>query len=184
LRVASSLAATHDNQGATMSSHPVVSIDSLKLESRPEAWRPPATAKLAFDVQRARAAPLMGLAKLGCTLHVVAPGATAYPFHSHRANEELLVVLSGRAELRLGGARYAAKEGDLIGCPSGGPETAHQLINNGDAPLRYLAISTMIDPDICEYPDSGKVGAYAGDGQSELMHLTQYQSAVDYWHGE
>jgi uncharacterized cupin superfamily protein len=165
-------------------STPVVAIDSLKLESRPEAWRPPATARRAFDVQRARAAPLMGLSKLGCTLHVVAPGASAYPFHSHRANEELLVLLSGRGELRYGSARHPAQAGDLIGCPTGGPETAHQLINSGDAPLRYLAISTQIDPDICEYPDSGKVGAYAGDGEGELAHLTRYDGAVDYWAGE
>jgi len=163
---------------------PVISIADLQLEGRPESWQPPATARRRFDVQRARAAPLMGLTKLGCTLHVLGPGATAYPFHSHRANEELLVVLAGRGELRYGSRTFAAKEGDLIGCPTGGPETAHQLINTGDVPLRYLAISTMIDPDICEYPDSGKVGAYAGDGDKEFAHLSHYDSALDYWVGE
>jgi uncharacterized cupin superfamily protein len=159
---------------------PVIAIADLHLEGRPEAWQPPATTRRRFDVQRARAAPLMGLKMLGCTLHVVGPGATAYPFHSHRANEELLVVLSGRGELRYGNATYPAREGDLIGCPTGGPETAHQLINTGDAPLRYLAISTEIDPDVCEYPDSGKVGTYAGD----MAHLTRLGHTVDYWDGE
>lgn len=163
---------------------PIVSIADLQLEPRPEAWKPPAGAQRAFDVKRARAAPLLGLSKLGCTLHEVAPGATAYPFHSHRANEELLFVLEGRGELRFGSARHAAKAGDLTGCPTGGPETAHQLINNGDAPLRHLAISTMIDPDVCEYPDSGKVGAFAGDGHDGLMHLSRYDSKRDYWDGE
>ena len=57
-------------------------------------------------------------------------------------------------------------------------------INSGSEPLRYLAISTMIDPDICEYPDSGKVGAYAGDGDGELAHLSRYTSTIDYWDGE
>jgi uncharacterized cupin superfamily protein len=169
---------------AMNTTRPVISIDALQLEARPEAWRPPAHAKGVFEVKRARAAPLLGLKLLGCTLHEVAPGATAYPFHSHRANEELLVVLSGRGELRFGSARHPAQAGDLIGCPTGGPETAHQLINSGDAPLRYLAISTMIETDICEYPDSGKVGAYAGDGDNEMAHLTHYKSAIDYWDGE
>jgi uncharacterized cupin superfamily protein len=165
-------------------SHPIVSIASLELEGRPEAWKPPADAKRAFDVKRARAAPLLGLKMLGCTLHEVAPGATAYPFHSHRANEELLVVLEGEGELRYGSAHHAARAGDLIGCPTGGPETAHQLINTGRAPMKYLAISTMVDPDICEYPDSGKVGAFAGGGESELMHLSRYGDQKDYWDGE
>ncbi|HET9978492.1 MAG TPA: cupin domain-containing protein [Burkholderiaceae bacterium] len=164
-----------------MPTRPIVAIADLPLEPRPAAWQPPATAKRRFDVKRARAAPLLGLKMLGCTLHEVGPGATAYPFHSHRANEELLVVLAGRGELRYGSATHPVREGDLIGCPAGGPETAHQLTNTGDAPLRYLAISTQIDPDICEYPDSGKVGAYAGDGKDALMHLSHYGSAVDYW---
>jgi uncharacterized cupin superfamily protein len=163
---------------------PIVSIHGLALQPRPAAWQPPPDAKRRFAVSRARIAPMLGLSKLGCTLHEVPPGATAYPFHSHRANEELLFVLAGHGELRFGSATHPAREGDLIGCPTGGPETAHQLINTGNVPLRYLAMSTMIDPDICEYPDSGKVGAYAGDGDGELMHLSQYGSAIDYWKGE
>jgi hypothetical protein len=30
---------------------------------------------------------------------------------------------------------------------------------------------------VCEYPDSGKIGAFAG----ELRHLTREDGAVDYW---
>jgi uncharacterized cupin superfamily protein len=163
---------------------PVISLHALELQPRPEAWNPPPGAKRVFEVKRARAAPLLGLKMLGCTLHEVAPGATAYPFHSHRANEELLLVLAGRGELRYGSALYPAQAGDLIGCPTGGPETAHQLSNNGDGVLRYLAISTQVDPDICEYPDSGKIGAFAGEGDSELRHLSHIDSAIDYWQGE
>lgn len=165
-------------------SQPVVAIADLKLEARPPEWLPPANAKRVFDVKRARAAPLLGLKMLGCTLHEVGPGGTAYPFHSHRANEELLIVLSGSGELRYGADTHPAREGDLIGCPTGGPETAHQLINTGHVPLRYLAISTMIDPEVCEYPDSGKVGAYAGASKGGMVHLSSYNSAQDYWAGE
>jgi uncharacterized cupin superfamily protein len=166
------------------SPRPVVPIDDLRPEPRPADWQPPPDTRGRFDVKRARAAPLLGLHKLGCTLHEVVPGAAAYPFHSHRANEELLVVLSGQGELRYGSARHAVRGGDLVGFPTGGPETAHQLIAAGDQPLRYLAISTMIDPDICEYPDSGKLGAFDGEGEDALRHLTRVGSAVDYWDGE
>jgi len=33
---------------------------------------------------------------------------------------------------------------------------------------------------ICEYPDSGKIGAFAG----ELRHLTRSADGVDYWVNE
>ncbi len=36
--------------------------------------------------------------------------------------------------------------------------SAHQLTNRGETNLKYICISTMIDPDIKIYPDSGKVG--------------------------
>ena len=164
---------------------PVIALDSLELQPRPEAWRPSGAAADKFDVERAHLGDRLGLTKLGLNLTQVAPGRTAYPFHSHRANDELFYVLAGEGTLRLGERRLPVKVGDVIGCPVGGPESAHQLINTGSAPLRYLSISSNFDPDICEYPDSGKVGVYAGDDpKTGLMHLTRYADAKDYWDGE
>ncbi len=163
---------------------PVISVHGLELQPRPEAWLPPPTARTRFDAKLARVAQKMGLSKLGCTVTQVAPGCTAYPFHSHRANDELFYIIDGRGELRLGESRHAVTAGDVVGCPAGAPKTAHQLINTGDAPLTYLAISTQTDPEICEYPDSGKVGAYDGSGDGELAHLSAYKSEIDYWDGE
>lgn len=34
--------------------------------------------------------------------------------------------------------------------------------------------------EVCGYPDSGKIGAFA----SPLRHLTHTEAAVDYWDGE
>jgi uncharacterized cupin superfamily protein len=90
---------------------PIVSVHEVALQPRPEVWQPPADTTRRFAVSRARIAPMLGLSKLGCTLHEVPPGATAYPFHSHRANEELLFVLAGRGELRLGTATRTGARG-------------------------------------------------------------------------
>lgn len=164
---------------------PIVSLAQVNAAPRPQEFRPtdPATAAR-FEASTARLGTGLGLTRLGCNVTVVPPGKAAYPFHSHRANDELFLILAGRGELRLGAARHAVSEGDLIGCPAGDASTAHQLLNTGQAELRYLAISSAIDPEVCEYPDSGKVGAYAGKGADGFYHLTRSADAADYWAGE
>jgi uncharacterized cupin superfamily protein len=63
------------------------------------------------------------------------------------------------------------------------------VVNDGEEPLRYLAMSTMRDPDVVEYPDSEKVGVFAGSppGSAEERTVHGYfrtGDAVDYWDGE
>ncbi len=163
----------------------ITSLHRLSFVPRPTEHLPtdPATAAR-FDASRAMLGTALGLTKLGVNVTAVKPGKAAYPFHSHRANDELFLILSGSGELRLGQQRHPVKEGDVIGCPAGNAGTAHQLINTGAGELRYLAVSTQIDPEVCEYPDSGKIGAYCGDDDKGLMHLSRSAQAVDYWDGE
>lgn len=163
----------------------IVSLHGVQAVPRPAEFRPtdPATAAR-FEASTARLSSGLGLTKLGCNVTVVPAGKVAYPFHSHRANDELFLILSGTGELRLGAARHAVVEGDLIGCPAGDAGTAHQLINTGESELRYLAVSSSIEPEVCEYPDSRKVGAYCGKGDDGFYHLTRSADAVDYWAGE
>ncbi len=40
------------------------------------------------------------------------------------------------------------RRGDVVVCPAGGPETAHQLMASESEPLCYLAVSTMNEPDV------------------------------------
>ena len=49
-------------------------------------------------------------------------------------------------------------EGDVVPFPRG-PEGGHQIRNDGDATARVLIVSTNADPDVAEYPDTGKVAA-------------------------
>jgi uncharacterized cupin superfamily protein len=97
-----------------------------------------------------------GGSKLGCTYTTVQPGAVAWPYHWHAANEEVIIVAAGHGTLRIGEATVEVRAGDYVTCRTG---VAHQLSNTGTEPLTYWCLSTMIDPEVCGYPDSGKAGA-------------------------
>ena len=128
--------------------------------------------------------PKIGARKLGYNLTEIAPGKAAFPKHSHYVNEEMFFVIEGTGELRIGDATHPLRAGDVIACPPGGPETAHQLVNTGDAPLRVLAVSTMEWPEICEYPDSGKFLASTGMQPGDFRHIGRPDAHLDYWDGE
>ena len=129
--------------------------------------------------------------RMGYNLTIVAPGKRAFPFHCHHANEEMFYVIEGTGTLRYGKETFPVKAGDVIACPAGGPEYAHQLVNTGATDLKYLAVSTMIDTDIWQYPDSGKWGAVGGrvpagrpgDAAFPSRYVADGES-LDYWHGE
>jgi len=155
----------------------VVNIDQLKLEHFDAVGGK-------FESDFARVGPLIGAKNLGYSYDVVPPGKVSCPFHSHRAEEEMFFILRGEGTLRYGAERRKVRAGDFICCPTGGPETAHQIINDSAAELAYISVSTMMPAEVCEYPDSGKVGAFGGDGRSRIRHLTETSSGVDYWKGE
>jgi len=126
--------------------------------------------------------------QLGCSHMIVPPGAVSFPFHFHTANEEAIYVLAGRGTLRLGDQRVPVRPGDWIALPCG-PAHAHQLVNDGDAPLVYLCISTLIPVEIAVYPDSNKIGVFAappGGGIADryLRKWVRGDVEVDYWDGE
>ncbi|MBS1183307.1 MAG: cupin [Proteobacteria bacterium] len=132
----------------------------------------------------------LGARMLGYSLIEIEPGCRASPLHNHRCNEEMFLILEGTGVVRIGSGRHAIRAGDIIACPPGGPETAHQIENTADRPLRYLAISTMVEPDVIDYPDSGKFLVKgrlpAGDGaQNEIFRFIGRQgTSLDYWDGE
>jgi uncharacterized cupin superfamily protein len=150
----------------------VVNLQALPLEHFAQGER--------FESRSVRIGPLVGAKDLGYSYDVVPPGKSACPFHSHRAEEEMFLVLRGRGLLRYGDETKPIGAGDLICCPTGGPETAHQIVNDSDEELAYLSVSTNHAAEVCEYPDSGKVGAFGGG----LRHISRSADAVDYWLGE
>jgi len=151
----------------------VVNIEELKLEHFQRGEK--------YECDAVRIGPLLGASDLGYSYDVVPPGKRSCPFHSHRGEEEMFFIIRGSGALRYGDQRRRIRAGDIICCPAGGPETAHQIINDSNDVLAYLSVSTMLPADVCEYPDSKKIGAFGG---SRLRHMTYLTANLDYWTGE
>ena len=154
----------------------VVNIDELKLEHFEKGAQ--------FGCDAARIGPLIGAKDLGYSYDVVPPGKRSCPFHSHYGEEEMFFIVEGAGTLRYGNETRKVRASDFICCPTGGPDTAHQLVNDSSEPLAYISVSTMMPAEVCEYPDSKKVGSYGGRTPSRLKHMTTADSAVDYWKDE
>jgi len=118
---------------------------------------------------------------IGGSAYEVEPGDRLCPYHSHHANEEWLLVLRGCPTLRTPEGERELAEGDVV-CFRRGKDGAHQVRNATSAPIRVLMLSTLIQPEIVEYPDSGKVGARSADG--EPLFLSRPGPRLDYWDGE
>lgn len=165
-----------------------MNIADVELRESPVPL-PPGQEKKYGGAKLGLIAPTLGAQKLGYNLTAVPPGRRAFPFHSHRVNEEMFFVLEGTGEIRIGSARLPIRQGDIIACPPGGPETAHQIANTGETELRYLAVSTKLYPEIAEYPDSNKFGILAefpgsGDKPDVFRFLGRSDASLGYYDGE
>jgi len=174
--------------------HPILNIADLD-EFRTVGHKGPALGEArpndSYDARIGAISPKVGAKKLGYNLTILPPGKRAFPRHSHRVNEEMFFIVEGQGEVRIGEQRYPVKTGDVIACPPGGPETAHQIRNTSStAELKILAVSTRESPEICDYPDSAKLGVFAEfapgtDGKPQGMRfLTKSGTSLDYWEGE
>lgn len=151
----------------------VINLEELKLEHFEQGDK--------FACDAVRIGPLLGARDLGFSYDVVPPGKRSCPFHNHHGEEEMFFIVNGSGTLRYGEETRAVRAGDFICCPTGGSETAHQIVNDSDAPLAYISVSTMRDAEVCEYPDSRKIGSF---GKGGLRHMTAVGSNVDYWTDE
>jgi uncharacterized cupin superfamily protein len=118
---------------------------------------------------------------LGGSLYELEPGNKLWPYHTHHANEEWLIVTRGRPTLRTHEGEQELREGDVV-CFRRGKTGFHQVINRTADPIRVLMLSTQIAPDIVEYADSGKIGARSVAGERIL--LARPGPDLDYWDGE
>lgn len=140
-----------------------------------------------YEWHRIRLARRLGGQKLGASIYVIGPGQKSFPYHFHHANEEMLIVLEGRVKVRTPKGEEEAGPGDAMIFPKG-PLGAHQVINHTDATVRIMMMSTMVEPEIAEYPDSGNIGVFAGRAPGEagppaLAKFIDGSAEVDYFLG-
>jgi uncharacterized cupin superfamily protein len=168
----------------------IINIDEINLEPRSSAFSAKEPPRDRFDARIGPIAARIGAQKLGYNLTAVPPGKRAFPIHNHRVNEEMFFILEGEGQVRIGKEVHPIRKGDLIACPPGGEEVAHQIINTGTVELRYLAVSTKLSPEVVDYPDSKKFGVLAelgpgADGKPQFFrYVGRRELSVDYWDGE
>ncbi|MFB6170003.1 MAG: cupin domain-containing protein [Haloarculaceae archaeon] len=126
-----------------------------------------------------------GSERLGCSLYELPAGSRSWPYHYHTANEEAIYVLAGSGQVRLAGESHPLGAGDYVALPAD-DSGAHRVVNDGDDTLRYLAVSTMVEPDVTMYPDADRFGVFVGSppgGRDERSFHGFYdvEDAVDYW---
>ncbi|MFZ1993950.1 MAG: cupin domain-containing protein [Solirubrobacteraceae bacterium] len=109
----------------------------------------------------------------------IPPGETLCPYH-YEYEEEWLLVLDGNATVRTPDGEQAAPRGALM-CFPAGPTGAHKVANAGDETVLALMWSSAREPSVSVYPDSDKVGVWAGE---DHVLLRRSDGHVDYYDGE
>lgn len=80
-------------------------------------------------------------------------GKINYPYHTHSAQWEFYLVISGRGQVRHQDGMTPVEEGDSFLFR---PDEAHQIINDGKEDLVVCVIADNPIGGFCYYPDSKK----------------------------
>ena len=118
-----------------------------------------------------------GCSHVGVCVEIIAPGKQSYPAHYHMLEEEHLLILEGQITLRLGENSHEMSAGDYV-CFPAGQKAGHALVNNSNAPCRYLIIGERNPNDVIVFTDSGRVSVRLTD------EGYRKSATMDYWEGE
>lgn len=150
--------------------NPVINIDDAPVEGALDGEHWGGTYKVLTPTMRARGG------RLGLVQNRLPPGRAGCPFHSHRYEDEVFFIQSGRGVLRYGDQLIELRPGDCISCPAN-TGIAHQIANPYDEDLVYLAAGDRHPDEVCEYPDSNKV-------MVRSLGRVGVFTATEYMHGE
>jgi uncharacterized cupin superfamily protein len=128
----------------------------------------------------------LGATLWGGTVYELAAGKRVCPYHWHFGEEEWLLVVAGAPTLRTPEGERVLRPWDVAVFVTG-EAGAHEVRNDTDEPVRVVMLSSVSDPEVCVYPDSGKVSVDAGwsrkDGQ-KLKLVNRPEANLDDWDGE
>ena len=117
---------------------------------------------------------------LGSSIWEIHPGGD-YWRHFHHGSDELLIVLRGTPTVSTPEGTRRLNEGDVLPLPRGS-KGDRTIANDTAEVVRLLIVSTNADPEVAEYPDSGKVGIWTQrDGYQSMVKSEPH---LDYWDGE
>jgi len=128
-----------------------------------------------------RFGPLLDAKQMGASVYEVPPGEAVCPYHYEYAEEEWLLVLSGRPSVRHPEGTEELEPWDVVLFPIG-PDGAHQIRNDGSEPARVLMFSTVMYPAATVYPDSDKIAVWTQNKSDNV--IVRRSSDVDYYEGE
>lgn len=119
---------------------PTINLDEVEFDDIEENGR--------YTSRRASFSDGIGARQLGYNLTELPSGKVQGPFHSHRGEEEMFLILEGEGKLRFGTERYPLRALDVIACPTGGAEVARQIINTCTTTMRYISLSSRAELDV------------------------------------
>jgi quercetin dioxygenase-like cupin family protein len=112
-------------------------VSVLRDEQTVEEWRPGVLTRL-------HASAVLGAERL-CMFEQWSQPGTGAPRHQHPADEEVIIVLSGRGSLELDGSEEGLGAGDTVVLP---PGVWHGILNTGEDTLHTLAAFSSARPAV------------------------------------
>lgn len=117
---------------------PKIDLESLQ-RSNSTGYPPPFDQPVAGRWQR-KVGEAVGLSELGARHVVLEPGAWSSQRHWHEGEDELLVMLSGRAVLIEDEGETQLVAGDIAAWPKGSRK-GHHLVNRSGEPCSFVCVS-------------------------------------------
>lgn len=110
-------------------------------------------------------------------LYRIPRGKSLCPYHSHSAESELYLVVSGKGRVRHQDGTTDVGPGDAFFF---GPGEAHEITGADHEDLAYYVIADNPLGDNCYYPDSGKWAVWKEGAEEVIVKGRE----TDYFEGE